>query len=179
MTGLQFIRLKALYPSTKLWALPDIEVVWKAHLIRPLPYKKVSIHLVTQASPESQPRYPQEMLSIFGGIIEHEELRGNRNLLHITETVWEKEYAEPYLPSWCTPRLLAPFMDENTSGDFLDPAQVPSRLNAAECPSWESIRAAISATPRWVIEDANWLPDLRRFLDVETVRTRKLGSCGG
>jgi hypothetical protein len=35
------VRLKHAYPEEELCALPDIELVWKAHLIRPLPYKKV------------------------------------------------------------------------------------------------------------------------------------------
>lgn len=32
-----------MYPEEQLIALPDIELVWKAHLIRPLAYKQVSI----------------------------------------------------------------------------------------------------------------------------------------
>lgn len=37
----QFLRLAALYPERRLHALPDIELLWKTHLIRPIHYRKV------------------------------------------------------------------------------------------------------------------------------------------
>lgn len=37
----QFLRLAALYPERRLHALPDVELLWKTHLIRPIHYRKV------------------------------------------------------------------------------------------------------------------------------------------
>jgi hypothetical protein len=166
----QFVRLAALYPDRKLYALTDIELLWKTHLIRPAHYRKVASP--TQVSfPFLLPVSVQEMEDLFGCNLHHAERAYSASYdadsLADTEQLWVLHYDEPYnslqgqpqsLPTDCRkPRTALP------SGGVV--------------PSWEEVEAKISLKPRDVEKDARWLPHLLAFAKKQ-VSERALNAFG-
>jgi hypothetical protein len=157
----QFLRLKSVFPSEAVWALPDIEFVWKSHLIRPLDYVK-------------------EMKATFGSGHDHDHYEvvpadfGAATALGRTAALWSQLYdGEPYVPDWLTPDLLAPFLaggGDAQSAEERNSEPLPS-TEGIKAPSWEEVRAGMKVVNQeLVMEDAHWLPNLRRFLNVDKVR---------
>lgn len=146
----KFLRLAALYPDRRLYAPPDIELLWKTHLIRPAQYR-------------------QEMELLFGHVVDHSELIDEpigsggapASLLAETERLWTRHYGEtgPYATVGQTTQT--------------DPAQhadgVAVRLPCGrEAPSWQAVVAKISVQASDVEKDARWLPSLRAFVAKNT-----------
>ncbi|ELR24008.1 uncharacterized protein ACA1_143980 [Acanthamoeba castellanii str. Neff] len=143
----KFLRLAALYPERRLHALPDVELLWKTHLIRPIHYRK-------------------EMELLFGRVVDHAELSAaaetaaalSPSVLAETERLWELHYAEPYALDR-TEEAASP------ADGGADSAEVLTRLpGGGEAPSWEAVAAGISVKPDEVEKDARWLPFLRTFV---------------
>jgi hypothetical protein len=132
--------------------------VWKSHLIRPLDYKK-------------------EMKATFGNDHDHDHYEvpaSAEATLDRTAALWSQLYdGEAYVPDWLTPDLLAPFLTgagNAQSAEERNSEPLPS-TEGIEAPAWEEVRAGISVVnEELVMEDARWLLNLRRFLDVDKVR---------
>ncbi|ELR18415.1 Ras subfamily protein [Acanthamoeba castellanii str. Neff] len=163
---------KSVFPSEAVWALPDIEFVWKSHLIRPLDYVK-------------------EMKATFGSGHDHDHYEvvpadfGAATALGRTAALWSQLYdGEPYVPDWLTPDLLAPFLaggGDAQSAEERNSEPLPS-TEGIKAPSWEEVRAGMRVVDQeLVMEDAHWLPNLRRFLNVdkmeEVVQEKQMQAC--
>lgn len=163
---------KSVFPSEAVWALPDIEFVWKSHLIRPLDYVK-------------------EMKATFGSGHDHDHYEvvpadfGAATALGRTAALWSQLYdGEPYVPDWLTPDLLAPFLaggGDAQSAEERNSEPLPS-TEGIEAPAWEEVRAGMRVVnEELVMEDAHWLPNLRRFLNVdkmeEVVQEKQMQAC--
>jgi hypothetical protein len=109
------------------------------------------------------------MEALFGKLVEHDECHGKPAALLRTAALWDSLYAEPYVPEWLTADLLAPFVDGPVDPLFARPSPRGggdvSQAQDVAGPSWEEVRAGVSVSKELVIEDGNWLPNLRSFLD--------------
>ena len=113
----------------------------------------------------------QDVEALFGRLVDHHERKGTASSLRRTAVLWAKLYdGDPYQPEWLGPDLVAAFMEEGSLDDGSAPKEDDEVEEAREDgKAWEEVRAGMRVSKEWVIEDGNWLPHLRRFLDKHQV----------
>lgn len=113
------------------------------------------------------------MEALFGRLIDHGERDSEGasvSALQRTASLWAMHYGgEPYAPGWLSSDMLGAFgLAFNSTASDPSPAAL---TEISPVPSWEAVRALVSINKDLLIEDARWLPGLRRFLDADRVRS--------
>jgi hypothetical protein len=166
--GPQFLRLAALYPDRRLYAPPDVELLWKTHLIRPTRYRQVcclTVHALVDPSQGFNPHFfllvggAQEMEVLFGHVLDHSELTDEPTALVLAETerLWALHYGET------GPYATAGQITHTNPAQHADGVAVTLPCGR-EAPSWEAVAAKISVEASDVEKDAQWLPALRALV---------------
>jgi hypothetical protein len=123
------------------------------------------------------------MKAIFGPshTLSHSKLTSGRDCaasLRRTSALWSELYTgESYVPDWLTPDLLAPFLSASGARSSLmsnvhasHDAVFKEEATCTDVPTWEAVRSGIvSVTKELVMEDANWMPYLKQFLNTDKV----------